>query len=246
MWRGLRRQFDRGGSGPPARAVGTDPPDNVVGEDRRRVVEGMPRAVRLRLIGCPNTGDRWRRAPVARSPSALHGPRSRMHYSPGEHDPGVEGVQYIVGNRGGKGSWLSWRTPRRIQRPGDRRSLIFAVAQVQAQRGDCDGSTRMIHLSHPRLGLPQPVGVVGTDLDDLGAWVAEQPAESPPATMMPKIRRPSNGWAADLVAHHADPRAGGSGSAPAAGAGGRKPARFPSTTKYPVGTRAHPGTSSAR
>lgn len=80
------------------REQGTDPPDNVVGEDRRRVVEGMLRVVRLRLIGCLNTGDpgggahQW---PVAH-PGAPR-PSVPECTTPGEHDPGVEGVQYIVG-----------------------------------------------------------------------------------------------------------------------------------------------------
>ena len=162
------------------RRDGGDPAHHVIGEDRRRVVKAMPSRVGLAvgIVGRPEPGDTGGGAdqrPVAHAgaPWSLLAERA----APGEHDPGVDGMQCVVGKpQCGKGSRLKVGEHR--VGPGDQPAedlLAFGTAKIQSQRQMvtvCPGE-RLTHRVADA-GLPQAVGVVGAfDFDDLGAQITE-------------------------------------------------------------------------
>ncbi len=157
----------------PARQRGRGRPSSR----RRR----MPRVVRLRLIGCPNTAVAAHQWPVNNCPRPL----GSLNALPRRARSGAEARSvHRRKTQARQRSRFGWRTPASgfmTRRP----RIAFAplaVAQVQAQRGDCDGSTRMIHSSH--LARRNPSGH-GTDLMTSASC---RTAGLAAATMMPRSR----------------------------------------------------------
>ncbi len=161
-----------------------DPPHHVVGEDRRRVVEPVPAraGVALRTVGRPQPGDagggadQW----AVTQPRAPR-PRVAERAAFGQHDPRVDGAQLLIGKaQRCKGSRLEVGEHRvGLGHQAAQDLLALGAAQIQSQSPVIavrPGEGLAHRIADP--GLPQTVRVVDTfDFDDVGAQVAEQPAQ---------------------------------------------------------------------
>ena len=185
-------------------ADGGDPPDDVVGEDRRRVVERMTARAGGDLAGRPqarHAGGGSHQGAVAH----LGAPRTAVaeRAAFGENQARVQLVQSVIRKaQCGKGSGFEIREqgiggPHQTLEDG--RAVPGPQLQPQTEMVAMrphEGFADRLALT----GLPQAVGVGGAlQLDDLGTEVAEQPAQLAPGDDDPQIENPQalEGQAAD-------------------------------------------------